>query len=257
MEKFEEFSEWAFLHFGADTMPVCLPWASESPDAYKRNISRFLVAQRAMRMGDFKVNKDWKYCLWRPLNDTMSELAPVTSPIQLGSVFLRDESETEVDCGDRVWSGIPGNFSPAYPKDIEKNFLPKVLRAIGTNAPPAKLIVIPPEDIVELGFTGGIRPAAAQNNPAPPPKVLIAGSSIIRDVYPQAVKPCERNGLDVTLVYRGGDFTREILEFEFPKARCSNDTVILGYLGNLALVKDKKEKVGKTWHYKNPRFLND
>ena len=169
LEKLEEFSTWCQETFEADVMPFIMPWSIEVPNEYCSNVSRFLVAQRAVHMGDFKGSKDWKFSLWSPLNEYMKAENVTPRHLVLGSICLRDDAETMLECGDHAWDGLHGDFSRVYPAEIERGFLPMILKTIQENAPPSKQIEIPSNESLELGFKGGLAVQNANSAEIPPP----------------------------------------------------------------------------------------
>ena len=103
---------------------------------------------RARSLGDLDGTENWIFTMWKPLwqlFESESTIFEYTVP----SVFVtlpNGEIKT-LNCSNKVWKGVGGDFKDTTPTAIEKAFLPKLLKQIENAVPPAQNVQVPPPPI--------------------------------------------------------------------------------------------------------------
>ena len=140
--------------FKCTLMPFFMPHPAKIPDAYLVRLHQGQTTLRARWLGDFVGGTDWRFALWEPLTDFFIQKGTDKKDFVNTTAIIANQSSKKIviECPKKAWAGVASDFCPMIPADIEKDFIPLLLKKIQKAKPLNIKFEAPNDDNLNLGF---------------------------------------------------------------------------------------------------------
>ena len=255
--EFDTFCKWATREFRATTVPFFVPFPTGLSQTYLSRLHHAMTAARARYMGDFKGGVDWRYTIWQPLTNYMGCHSAEKEKIACGPVVLGISGRVVIECPGKAWMGCPGDFSKTLPSVVEQAFFSELLTKLEADKPHRINFKRPSEEALTAGFELKAPPSVSDLSNCP--TVHLYGTSILKEAAESVEYSANKDNKKVVNHCRedSNDMRVVVRERNIPILAHKQDCVVLAFMGNELFKMDNHKKFHKTFHYTNPKALND
>ena len=254
---FDDLARWIKERMHGELVPFIMPYSSGLSDQQLSRIQTILNDMRARFLGENQGKWDWRFSLWRPLYDFFESnlvtkrkvLVPPSKLKRLNGTYAVIESP------QRAYQGVHSDFAKSYPPDLEKSFLPEILKEIEKGVPQKMRPVAPPPEFITKGFKR--EGAMIDQGPSDIPTMYLYGNSILRETGAFMVEHDLATDYEIVIHCKGMDICDLLDEYPIPPVRNEKDILVMHFLGNLSIPRCKYGKWNETFHYENPVVHDD
>ena len=242
------FSTWLKDTYKITVLPGISPYPLGLDPVHLVTMSQFYHQLLGASIRKGPVGRVQALQLWKPFQMTVDELGVHLTSVPAPPVQV-EESSSMIYCNQEFAAGFEGDWSMEIPCTVQLTFLRNLFKSV--------------EDYSLLLPLYSSLQSSINNNPLQGKHLFLAGTSILEDAANAINLLAAENGVETCAEFKKRDFIKHMLSLNKSHLAeaSSEDTMVLSFLGNYMLDKDKADNYHpegeNVWHLVNPSIPDD